>query len=103
MPAADPPRPASPEAPARIRRALAGLILLTIGGVYALGLHRHFAWDDLRRHLDGFQAHVQRHWPAALAVFFLVYSTVTALSLPTAAGLSLVAGVLFGRWLGTLV
>jgi uncharacterized membrane protein YdjX (TVP38/TMEM64 family) len=103
MPAAAGPSPASPEAPPGIRWAVAGLILLAIGGFYTLGLHRSFAWDDLRGHLDPLRVQVRRDLPAALAVFFLVYAAVTALSLPVATGLSLVAGALFGRWLGTLV
>jgi uncharacterized membrane protein YdjX (TVP38/TMEM64 family) len=95
--------PAAPGAPSWPRWAPAALIVVAIGGVYALGLHRHFAWDDLRRHVDQFQTQLPRNLPAALAVFFLAYTAVTALSLPAAAGLSLVAGALFGRWVGTLV
>jgi uncharacterized membrane protein YdjX (TVP38/TMEM64 family) len=39
----------------------------------------------------------------SLLLFFLVYAAVTGLSLPVAAPLSLAAGALFGRWLGTAV
>jgi uncharacterized membrane protein YdjX (TVP38/TMEM64 family) len=38
-----------------------------------------------------------------VAVFFTAYVAVTALSLPAATVLSLAAGVLFGRWVGTAV
>jgi uncharacterized membrane protein YdjX (TVP38/TMEM64 family) len=83
------------------RWAMAALILSALVGVYALGLHRYLSWDYLRSHLDLLQAEVQRHLLMALVVFFLIYVSTTALSLPVATGLTLMAGALFGRWLGT--
>jgi uncharacterized membrane protein YdjX (TVP38/TMEM64 family) len=83
------------------RWALAGLLVLAVAGFYALGLYRYLAWDYLRGHLDALQAQVHDHLALALLLFFLVYVTVTALSLPVAAPLTLVAGALFGRWLAT--
>jgi uncharacterized membrane protein YdjX (TVP38/TMEM64 family) len=77
------------------------VLVLAVAGFYALGLHRYLTWDYLRSHLNLLQAQVQQHLLLALLLYFFVYVAVTALSLPAAAVLSLVAGALFGRWLGT--
>src|SRR5262249_29752126 len=66
-----------------------------------LGVHRYFSWDFVRSDLGAWQAQVRDNLALALLVFFLVYVAVTALSLPAAALLTMVAGALFGRWLGT--
>lgn len=55
----------------------------------------------MRTRLDGWQNWTRNNLLLAAALFFLVYVGVTALSLPVAAPMSLVAGALFGRWLGT--
>lgn len=85
------------------RWALVALLVLAVSGFYALGLHRYFAWDSFRSHLDIWQAGVRQHLLLAVLVFFLAYLAATALSLPVAAVLTLAAGALFGRWLGTAV
>jgi uncharacterized membrane protein YdjX (TVP38/TMEM64 family) len=83
------------------RWVVAALLVLGVAGFYALGLYRYVSWDYLRSHLDALQAEVGQHLVPALLLFVLVYVAVTALSLPVATALSLVAGALFGRWLGT--
>src|SRR5262245_6669017 len=91
-------------APARRGRArwlLALLLILGVIGFYALGLQRYLSWDYVRGHLDRLKAEVERHLLVSVAAFALTYTAVTALSLPFAAPLSLAAGALFGRWLGT--
>ncbi len=92
------PRAAAPGWP---RWRLAAVLLLAVAGFYALGWQRDFSWNYLRSHLDAWQALVRHNLPLALIVFFLVYVAVTALSLPVAAALTLAAGALFGRWLGS--
>jgi uncharacterized membrane protein YdjX (TVP38/TMEM64 family) len=96
--------PAKAVAPRRrlpwFRLGLALLLVAVIAGAYALGL-KDAVWDYVRSHFDSLQAWVNEHLPAALLLFFLVYLAATALSLPIAAPLSLVAGALFHRWLGT--
>lgn len=87
--------------PSRGRWLLAGGLVLAVVLYYALGLHQDFRWELVRNHLDAWQAAVQRNLLSVLGLFFLIYVVVTALSLPVAAVLSLVAGALFGRWLGT--
>jgi uncharacterized membrane protein YdjX (TVP38/TMEM64 family) len=77
------------------------VLVLAVVGFYALGLRRYFSWDFVRVNLDPWQAQVRENLLVSVAVFFLVYVAVTALSLPAAAILTMVAGALFGRWLGT--
>jgi uncharacterized membrane protein YdjX (TVP38/TMEM64 family) len=80
---------------------LAVVLLLAVGGFYALDLQRYFSWDYLRSHLDLLLTRVEENLVLALVAFFVVYATVAALSLPVAAFLTLLGGALFGRWLGT--
>jgi uncharacterized membrane protein YdjX (TVP38/TMEM64 family) len=84
------------------RWALTTLLAAAIAGSYALGLPQYL-WDYLRSHLDLFRSQAQQHLLPALLLFFLTYVAVTALSVPVAVILSLTAGALFGRWLGTAV
>jgi uncharacterized membrane protein YdjX (TVP38/TMEM64 family) len=58
-------------------------------------------WQEARSRLDGWQRWTAENLALALLVFFLAYVAVTALSLPVASPMSLVAGALFGRWIGT--
>src|SRR5438552_6855586 len=93
-------RPDQPQAspPATASRwprwGLAALLVLAVVGFYALGLQHFFSWDFIRSNLDAWQVQVRENLILALAVFFLVYVAVTALSLPAAALLTMVAGAL---------
>jgi uncharacterized membrane protein YdjX (TVP38/TMEM64 family) len=58
-------------------------------------------WAEARARLDGWRESVREAPLASVALFVALYVGVTALSLPVAAPLSMVAGALFGRWLGT--
>jgi uncharacterized membrane protein YdjX (TVP38/TMEM64 family) len=79
------------------------LLLAAVGGFYAFGFARYFSWDYVRDHLAAMKAQVKQNLPLALLVFFLVYLTITALSLPVAGGLTMLAGALFDLALGTAV
>ena len=100
--------PAAPETSATpggfawSRWALAAGMLLSVIAFYALGLHHYVSWDYLRGHLDFLQAETQEHLFLALVVFFVAYVAVSALSIPVEIVLTLAAGALFGRWLGTI-
>ncbi len=83
------------------RLALAAVLLLALATFYLLGLHRYLSWDYVRTHLDRLKADARQHLAVALALYFLAYVAVTALSLPVAAPLSLLGGAVFGRWLAT--
>ena len=84
-----------------LRWLIVALFLAGIGGFYAFGLQDYFSWDHLRDHLGEFKAQVEENLVTAVVVFFLIYIAITALSLPVASILSLLAGALFDRVLGT--
>jgi uncharacterized membrane protein YdjX (TVP38/TMEM64 family) len=70
---------------------------------YLSGLHRTITWAFIRENVSAWQRQVEEHPVPALLIYFAVYVTVTALSLPLALFLSLLGGALFGRWLGVAV
>jgi len=87
---------------ARRKTALLILWLLLIAAFAFLGRR----WLDpaaILEHRDQLLALAQSHrWGLAMG-FTLIYILATALSFPGASALSLVAGFLFGRWLGTVI
>jgi uncharacterized membrane protein YdjX (TVP38/TMEM64 family) len=70
---------------------------------YLTGLHERLRWESVRSQIEGWQRLADEHLLLSLTVFFAVYLTATALSLPVALVLSLVGGALFGRWVGAAV
>ena len=70
---------------------------------FALGGQRWLTLEALQQNRDTLAAYTQRHFVAMAVAGALVYATATALSIPGALILSLAAGFLFGRWVGTLV
>jgi uncharacterized membrane protein YdjX (TVP38/TMEM64 family) len=70
---------------------------------YATGLNERLNGQTLRANLDTYRDQVRASETLAVVVFFGVYVLVAATSLPVAVWLSLLAGALFGRWLGTAV
>lgn len=85
------------------RYVLLALIVAALVAFYSTGLSGYFRWESLRANLDVWQSQVAQHFAVTLAVFFLGYAIITALSLPAAAAMTLVAGALFGRVWGTAV
>jgi uncharacterized membrane protein YdjX (TVP38/TMEM64 family) len=78
-------------------------IVLAVVIFYWLGLYRYFDWTEIRDNIDTLREQARNHLLLALVVFFVVYVSVTALSLPVATVLSLTAGAIFDRWLGTVL
>ena len=80
-----------------------GLAILTtfVGAFYAFGLQEYFSFDRIRSNIGNFKAEVDDNLLLAVVVFFFLYTIMTALSVPAAWILTLVAGALFGRALGT--
>ena len=82
------------------------LLLALLGAVaafFALGLNRYLSLDAAK----AAQAEIAQLYAARPAVvvgaFFAAYVAVTALSLPGAAIMTLLAGAVFGLWTGTLI
>ena len=87
-----------------LRRRLprAAVALLVVGGVVAFFLYGPSEADVLARQA-AWKATVADNLLLALLVFFVVEVILVGLSVPVASGLSVLAGVLFGRWVGTAV
>jgi uncharacterized membrane protein YdjX (TVP38/TMEM64 family) len=85
------------------RWLLGGLLVLAVVLFYALGLDRYLSWRSVRANLDGLQAWAGERPVEAVLLYAAAYTAVTALSLPVAAGLSLLSGALFGLALGVVV
>ena len=85
------------------RFVLLALIVAALAVFYSTGLSQYFRWESLRANLDLWQSQVAQNFVAALLVFLVAYTAITALSLPAAAAMTLVAGALFGRVWGTAV
>ncbi len=78
---------------------LAGLV----AAFFALDLGRFFSLDYIRGARADFAALYDARPAAVIGGFFAAYVAVTALSLPGAAIMTLLAGAIFGLWVGTLV
>jgi pyruvate/2-oxoglutarate dehydrogenase complex dihydrolipoamide dehydrogenase (E3) component/uncharacterized membrane protein YdjX (TVP38/TMEM64 family) len=87
----------------RARLAVALLFLVALAAFFAAGGHRYFSFDNLKAQQSALEGWRERHpWGAALG-FFAVYIAFTSLSLPAAAILTVLAGAIFGPWLGVLL
>jgi uncharacterized membrane protein YdjX (TVP38/TMEM64 family) len=74
---------------------LLGLLGVMVLG-YGLGLQRYFSFQSVVEHEALLNAIVEQHLLASVAIYFLVYVAVVALSLPGAAVLSILGGFIFG-------
>jgi uncharacterized membrane protein YdjX (TVP38/TMEM64 family) len=97
--------PGPPQTARRTRAArlfLAAVVLAALAYLF-FGPGPAAALAGVRAHLADWQAWAARHRPAALVAFFLGYAVLTSLPLPVLTAMSLLAGALFGRPLGTAV
>jgi len=101
MPVQNETRPIPSRRSTLVRGGLFAIILLLIACFYLFGGQRYFVFDFLRQDLDRFENLVHEHFFVALILFAVVYILLVALSLPATAGMTILAGALFGRWLGT--
>jgi pyruvate/2-oxoglutarate dehydrogenase complex dihydrolipoamide dehydrogenase (E3) component/uncharacterized membrane protein YdjX (TVP38/TMEM64 family) len=83
--------------------ALVVLVAGLVGVFFALDLGRYFSLDYVKGAQAGFAQLYAQHPLSVALVFGVVYVAVTALSLPGATILTLVAGAVFGLWVGLLV
>lgn len=102
----EPHRPPSPTARSgqRLRRLV--LLVVLIGGMVVIlisGLLSQLSWEQVNQQREQLRELVATHPLTAAGLFFLVEVVAVGLSLPVATVLSVSAGVLFGRWWGTLL
>jgi uncharacterized membrane protein YdjX (TVP38/TMEM64 family) len=77
------------------------LILVVLFQVFDLG--RYLALDYLKAQQAAFSALYAAHPAAVIAAYILIYITVTGLSLPGAAVMTLAGGALFGLFTGLII
>jgi len=94
----DPPVRARPTS--ALRWLAAGVLLLT-AVIAASGPGAAAAWETVHDNLDAWQDWAGHNLLAALLIFFTAYAVSASLPLPVLTIMSLLAGCLFGRWLGT--
>ena len=75
----------------------------TVVAFFALGLQRYFSLDYIKGAQADFAALYAQRPVQVVAVFFAAYVAVTALSLPGAAIMTLLAGAVFGLLAGTVI
>ena len=85
-------------------RLFVGLLLVVLViGFFAAGGQRYFTFENLKAQRAALEGWRELHpWRAALG-FFAVYIAFTSLSLPAASILTVLAGAIFGPWLGVLL
>ncbi|HXH03207.1 MAG TPA: FAD-dependent oxidoreductase [Candidatus Competibacteraceae bacterium] len=82
---------------------LAGLIAVLIVAFFALDLDRYLSLEYFRAQQSAIIGYRDAHPLASALLFFAVYVAVTALSLPGATVMTLVAGAIFGLGWGLLI
>ena len=85
------------------KMALLAALLPAVVAFFALDLARYFSLDYIKGAQSGFAALYQSQPGLVIGSFFAAYVAVTALSLPGAAIMTLLAGAIFGLWVGTLI
>ena len=83
------------------RRLIAPTVLVVlIAAVWLLGVSNRLSWSSLAEYQTALKAWVAAHPLLAPCLFVLIYTTSVTLSLPQAALLTLIGGLLFGTAVG---
>lgn len=89
---------------ARFGRFLpAALVILVFVVIWSMGWFDYFSLSSLIMHRHALAAHIADNWLLALAVYFLLYAGLVAISFPGATLLTVSAGLLFGAITGGAV
>ena len=87
----------------RARLALAVAIVVLVAAFFAAGGQRYLSFETIKAEQAEILGYYALHpWQTALG-YFVVYVTVTGLSLPGAALMTLIAGAIFGLLWGTVI
>lgn len=90
----------------RTRLVRLAVLAVFAGGLllfFVLGGEKYVSFEAIKQSREALLDYKEQHFWLALAGTFLVFTASTAFSLPIATILSLAAGLLFGRWLGTAI
>ncbi len=83
------------------------LVVLVIAAVvvafFALGGNRYLTFEAIKAQQAAIAGYYQANQGQTIALFFAGYVAVTALSLPGAALMTLLAGAIFGLWTGVII
>ena len=85
------------------KKVVLGVIVLLIGAFFLFDLGRFLELSVLKEHQTSLTALIEENLLSSLALLFVIYVAVTALSLPGAAVMTLAGGALFGFGWGLLV
>src|SRR5262245_7668721 len=85
------------------RLLLLVIVAAAVAAFFFFDLGRFFSLDYIKSQQAAFSAYYAEHRWQTIAIYFLVYVAVTALSLPGAAILTLAGGALLGTLTGTIV
>ena len=87
-----------------VTKILLGLVILSgIVAFFLLDAHQYLTLDNLKVQQQAFSEYYQANTFQTLLIFFVVYVLITALSLPGAAIMTLLAGALFGLVTGLIL
>jgi pyruvate/2-oxoglutarate dehydrogenase complex dihydrolipoamide dehydrogenase (E3) component/uncharacterized membrane protein YdjX (TVP38/TMEM64 family) len=87
----------------RARLGVALLFVVALAAFFAAGGQHYFTFENLKAQQAALERWREMHPGGAALGFFAVYIAFTSLSLPAASILTLVAGAIFGPWLGVLL
>lgn len=82
---------------------LIAALLSAIAAFFIFDLQQYFSLDYIKAQQDAFAAHYAANTVSTLLIFFVIYLAVTALSLPGAAIMTVLAGALFGLVTGVIM
>ncbi|MEH6629888.1 MAG: TVP38/TMEM64 family protein [Halopseudomonas aestusnigri] len=76
------------------------LLVVGLGAVYVLGLHRLLSFDALQENRETLDGFVRERGFVSVLAFLGLYAVVIAFSIPGGSFLTIAGGFLFGTWLG---
>lgn len=86
---------------ATVRRLLPLLLLILAATAILLsGAHRYLSFDAVREAGEGLRAHVESNWLLSLLILTAAFAVLTASVTPGVFFLTILAGYLFGPWVG---
>lgn len=78
------------------------LVLILAGMVFALGGYRYLSFDAIQAAGNDLQDYVDAHWWLSLLALMLAFAVLTASVTPGVFFVTILAGFLFGPWVGGL-